>query len=108
MAENDALRAVARVLRDANDHALAVAKKALLPDADHQELLAKVREVLTRARTLVDSLNGAEHRKGFEIQDAEILELEAMDAVGFHMLSGEAQIRWLCAQKRKNATLRIV
>ena len=108
MAENDQLRAVARVLRDANDHAYAVAKKGLIPGADLDELLAKVRDVLTRARSLVDSLNGAEHRKGFEIADAEILELEAMDAVGYYMLSGEAQIRWLCAMKRKNARPRIV
>ena len=106
MAENDELRAIARVYRDALDHALAIGKKGLLPDADHLDLLARVREVLTQARSRVDELNGAEHRKGFEIADEEILAL-AESAGGMHYLTGEGQLKWIAATKRKNAQLRI-
>lgn len=97
--ENDELRARAFVYRDAIDHAYAIAKKALLPDPDMPELMAKVREVLTQARTLCDSLNGATQRRGMEIVDNEILAL-ATAAGGHHFLTGEGQLRWIAARKR--------
>lgn len=97
--ENDELRARAFVYRDAIDHAYAIAKKALLPDPDFPELMAKVREVLTQARTLCDSLNSAAQRRGMGIVDDEILAL-ATAAGGHHFLTGEGQLRWIAARKR--------
>lgn len=97
--ESDELRAKGLVLRDACDHAHRVARQALLPNADYPEICARVREVLDTARKLCDSLNDAQHRKGYEIADEEIIVL-AKAAGGWHFLAGEAQIRWLAARKR--------